>query len=68
MNNYQKQMEDAGYMRLSQDHIRKIFNDGFCYVEIQPGHTVRVTADDLNFNAEEVESLIKKLSDEKNRG
>jgi len=60
MSDYQKQMEDAGYMRLSQNHIRKILNDGFCYVEIRPGNIVKVTIDDLSFNKEEIEEFKKR--------
>ncbi len=59
MSKNQKQMEDAGYMRLSQEQIRNIFDKGFCYAELRPGHIVRVTTDDLRFNKEEIDELIK---------
>jgi hypothetical protein len=52
-------------LRLTRDQCQKLFDQGFCYVEISKGHTARVTIDDVCFKKEELDALIEKENGKK---
>lgn len=54
----QKEMEDAGYKKLTNSQVMAIFDQGFCYIEISPGSFIKMTKEDLHFNTEEIDELI----------
>ncbi len=45
--------------KLTPEECQKIFNQGFCYIEMRPGFTVRVTVDDLLFDKDEIDALVE---------
>lgn len=51
-------------IRLTPEQIKNILDKGFCYIEISPGHTVKVTEKDLVFKKEELDEYLKKMREE----
>ena len=54
-----KKMEQAGFVELDKKHLKNILDNGFSYVEISPGNIVKITADDLAFDADEIHAYEK---------
>lgn len=55
----QNEMEENGFIRLNREQIYAVFDKGFCHIEISPGNFRRFTKDDLRFNKDEIEELVK---------
>ena len=51
-------------VKLTTDQLKKIQDNGFCYMEIKPGYTVKVTLDDLVFKKEELDAFLEKQKKE----
>jgi hypothetical protein len=49
-------------VQLNKEQLENILSHGFSYVEISPGHTVRVTKEDILFKREDIEKLIHEES------
>lgn len=49
-------------IQLTPNQIKKIRDDGFCYVQASPMHFIRITDKDLYIKKEDVEELEKKIN------
>ena len=49
--------EREGYLRLNQKQIKKLVDKGFCYMEINPDHYIKITTDDLGVFEEDYEKI-----------
>jgi hypothetical protein len=59
-----REMNDAGFVRLTNEQIKKLWKDGFVYIEVEPMNFVRFTVDDLVVNADKIHAFEKKMKDE----
>jgi hypothetical protein len=59
-----REMNDAGFVRLTNEQIKKLWKDGFVYIEVEPMNFVRFTVDDLLMHGDDVQELEKKLKQE----
>ncbi len=59
MDKYEKDMERAGYIRLTREHLLALQKHDYCYVEVEPGNFKRFTTKEIYFNKEEIEDFIE---------
>jgi hypothetical protein len=54
--------KEHGYMPLSVESLKKIRDNGFCYVEVKPMHFIKVTVHDLYVDKKDADKLLRNHS------